>query len=232
MPTHSTFGGSIASGEPRVVDPHRMRLSTSRISPSTLRPNRRRSMMRCLLVAALCAAGCSFSPEFADCTVTCSAAAPECPDGFSCSVEEGMCRVEGAAGVSCRAVLDAGNGSPDVGSSNVDGGTPADAVTGPDAYFDPQCYEECDPYSNTGCNPDYFCYFTIFNGGLYPGCSSTVLLGSGTSGQPCPCAESHACLGNVCYQVCPMGSDACPSGKSCQVFGTLTWEPCGIGVCR
>ena len=87
--------------------------------------------MRRWIVLALVAglAGCSYDASFRDCTVQCSAAAPGCPGGFSCSTAEGMCRADNVT-MSCAAVLDGGGG---VDAQRFDAGATPDAGELPDA---------------------------------------------------------------------------------------------------
>jgi hypothetical protein len=55
-----------------------------------------------IVIAA--SAACSYSNGFFDCEVACTSSSG-CPDGFTCSVTEGLCR-DGATAASCAEVID------------------------------------------------------------------------------------------------------------------------------
>lgn len=67
---------------------------------------------RAVIAALIAALGCSYRASFRDCEVRCTMESG-CPDGFSCSPSEGLCRAAGV-GPSCAAILgDAGlDGEP------------------------------------------------------------------------------------------------------------------------
>src|SRR5574341_142569 len=101
-------------------------------------------------------AGCTYDASFTDCTVACSAAAPSCPEGFSCSMSEGMCRAAGAGGISCAAVLDGGQADA---RPSTDGSMSVDA--------NPVC-EVCDPLTGDGCGASKVCGLGSVSGGAAP----------------------------------------------------------------
>ena len=178
--------------------------------------------MKVLLVALgfVAVAGCTYDANFSDCTVTCSMAAPDCPEGFSCSTAEGMCRAAENVSISCAAVLD--GGADEDATWSPDGGSGSDA--------DPIC-TECDPLAGTGCPVDQRCILT--GGETKPYCSSTVPTGTGTQGQSPPCALGYSAYGAVpvCYRNCTQES-SCPASTVCSPLGGGDWDMCGFGICQ
>jgi hypothetical protein len=179
---------------------------------------------RLVVVFIVAACGCTYDASFTDCTVACSMAAPDCPDGFSCSATEGMCRAAENVGISCAAVLDGG----------VDDARPDGGGTAPDA--NPICLV-CDALSGSGCPQNQYCYAATVGGEyLFPGCSSDTP-GSGIHGQPCSigpdCADGHLCVQQICRRVCTTTS-TCPTSTSCQLYAAVatTWAPCGLALCQ
>ena len=73
------------------------------------------------IAIALALAACGYDASFRDCTIGCSSATG-CPNGFTCSVSEALCRT-GETSASCAAVLDGGVGD----GGTIDGPRPVDA---------------------------------------------------------------------------------------------------------
>jgi hypothetical protein len=92
----------------------------------------------------------------------------------------------------------------------------------------------CTPASNcmllvdTGCPMGETC--TIVRA---DGTTSCVTPGTGTMGQPCPCAAGYVCSGfnGSCQKLCQLGENGadCTGGGKCQ--GGVTGYPAGFGVC-
>ena len=45
-----------------------------------------------LIAVSIALSACAYDPRIQDCAVRCSAAAPECPEGFVCSFTQNLCR--------------------------------------------------------------------------------------------------------------------------------------------
>jgi hypothetical protein len=83
---------------------------------------------------------------------------------------------------------------------------------------------KCVLLDNTGCTDGEVCAIVRTDG-----TTSCVTPGTGTLGQPCPCANGYTCSGGTCFKLCHVNNNECGPNGYCQ-GGTKPY-PKDIGYC-
>jgi len=189
------------------------------------------------LLVALC--GC-FNPKIADGGFSC-AATGQCPEGFRCEQDTGLCKHHPSAIVGGEG--GAAGGGEDVGGAGGSGGAGGGAPCfEPRQSCEPSENGVCDPYCRTGCGDCREKCSVNTTGALT--CNQPMLAklagtleacsihASGSSSQADDCAPGHVCIeGQTCFPRC---FRFCRSDQDCDnaycdgVAGNGTQRVCGI----
>jgi formylglycine-generating enzyme len=110
---------------------------------------------------------CAYDASFSDCTINCSATSG-CPDGFSCSTSEGLCR-SGAATLSCAAIVDGGGGNDGNRDGGSDGGTTR--CSGLAATCGSTASDDCCSIATTIPGGTFYRSYDVAADGMYPSTS-------------------------------------------------------------